>query len=119
MVTTITPVTFLAQEIHHSASCLASKQLVREVRKLPTPEHKKRLWETSSIGTIAMADAHQSEGRICKLRRRANPRTERVKFLSCRALRNGAYLRGAPLVIVELDRLVSEILSQSILSVAN
>ena len=53
MVTTITPVTFLAQEIHHSASCLAFAQLVHEVRKLPTREHKKRLKETSGIGTVA------------------------------------------------------------------
>src|ERR1700722_1480719 len=40
MMTTITPVTFLAQEIHHSASCLASAQLVHEVRKLPTRSTK-------------------------------------------------------------------------------
>jgi hypothetical protein len=37
---TIAPVTFLGQEIHHSASCLASTQLAHEVRKLPTRSTK-------------------------------------------------------------------------------
>jgi hypothetical protein len=40
MTTTTTPVTFLAQEIHHSASCLASARLVHEVKKLPRGAQK-------------------------------------------------------------------------------
>ena len=53
MVTTITPVMFLAQETHHSASCLASTQLVHEGEEVTNAEHKKRLKETSGIGTVA------------------------------------------------------------------
>jgi hypothetical protein len=42
MVTTITPVTFLAPEIHHSASCLASTQ----------PAHEgEEVTNTQSLGT--------------------------------------------------------------------